>query len=327
MAVYTEVGDEELDAFVAEYDIGDVLSCKGIAEGVENTNYLLHTTAGNFILTLYEKRVAESDLPFFLGLMDHLAAKGIPCPTPVHGRDGRALRVIEGRPAAVITFLDGMWPRRIRMPHCREVGAALARLHLAGRDFAMIRANALSVEGWRPLLEASADRADEVSPGLAAALFRELEFLEKNWPVGLPAGICHADLFPDNVFFIGDTLSGLIDFYFACTEFFAYDLAICMNAWCFERDRSFNVTKARAMLSTYRTVRPITAAELAALPLLARGNALRFLLTRLYDWLHHPEGAMVKPKDPLEYLKILQFHQGVAGPGAYGLDQEDQDGG
>ncbi len=323
MAVYTEVGDEELESFIAEYDIGAVLSCKGIAEGVENTNYLLHTGTGSFILTLYEKRVAESDLPFFLGLMDHLAAKGIPCPTPVHGRDGRALRSLADRPAAIITFLDGMWPRRIRTQHCREVGRALAQLHMAGMDFGMTRPNALSVDGWRPLLDASADRADEVRPDLAAFLFREVEYLEKNWPAGLPTGICHADLFPDNVFFIGDSLSGLIDFYFACTEFFAYDLAICMNAWCFERDRSFNVTKARSMLSAYRAVRAITGAELAALPLLARGNALRFLLTRLYDWLHHPEGAMVKPKDPLEYLKILQFHQNVAGPGAYGLDQGD----
>ena len=319
MAVYTEVGDEELEAFVAEYDLGPVLSCKGIAEGVENTNYLIHTPAGNFILTLYEKRVAAADLPFFLGLMEHLADRGIPCPTPVHGKDGKALRRLCGRPAAIVTFLEGMWPRRIRIEHCAGVGEALAQLHVAGQGFAISRPNALTVDSWRSLLEASAPRAAEVQQGLADVLSKELDSLEANWPSGLPAGICHADLFPDNVFFVGDKLSGLIDFYFACNDFFAYDLAVCLNAWCFERDRSFNVTKARAMLSAYRQVRPFSDAELAALPLLARGCALRFLLTRLYDWLNTPAGAMVKPKDPLEYLAILQFHQGVAGPGAYGL--------
>lgn len=320
MAVYTEVGDDELEAFIAEYDLGAILSCKGIAEGVENTNYLIQTETGSYILTLYEKRVAEADLPFFLGLIEHLAGKGIPCPTPVHGRDGVALRRLCGRPAAIVTFLDGMWPRRIRTEHCAEVGTALARLHLAGQDFTMHRRNALTVDSWRPLLEASVPRAGEVQAGLAEILSEELDYLEANWPTDLPSGICHADLFPDNVFFIGDSLSGLIDFYFACNDFFAYDLAICMNAWCFERDRSFNITKARAMLSSYRQLRPFSDAELAALPLLARGCALRFLLTRLYDWLNTPAGALVKRKDPLEYLTILQFHQAVTGPGAYGLE-------
>lgn len=320
MAVYTEVGDEDLEIFVAEYDLGSVLSCKGIAEGVENTNYLIHTSTGSYILTLYEKRVAEGDLPFFLGLMEHLASKDIPCPTPVHGKDGKALRQLCGRPAAIITFLDGMWPRRIRTEHCAGVGAALARLHVAGQDFALSRSNALTVDDWRPLLAASTPRADEVRRGLAETLSSELDFLEANWPVDLPSGICHADMFPDNVFFVGDKLSGLIDFYFACNDFFAYDMAVCLNAWCFERDGSFNITKARAMLSAYRLVRPFSDAELAALPLLARGCALRFLLTRLYDWLNTPAGALVKPKDPLEYLAILQFHQAVSGPGAYGLE-------
>lgn len=320
MAVYTEVGDEELERFVGEYDLGAVLSCKGIAEGVENTNYLLQTDRGGFILTLYEKRVAEEDLPFFLGLMEHLAGKGTPCPVPVRGRDGAALRRLCGRPAVIVTFLNGMWPRRIRTQHCAEVGRALAALHVASQDFAMFRRNSLSVDSWRPLLEASAGRASEVRPGLADLLFAELDYLEANWPKDLPSGICHADLFPDNVFFVGDSLSGLIDFYFACDDFFAYDLATCLNAWCFERDRSFNITKARGMLSAYRNVRAFSDKELAAMPVLARGSALRFLLTRLYDWLHHPAGALVKPKDPLEYLAILKFHQGIARPGAYGLE-------
>ncbi|MGY8934641.1 MAG: homoserine kinase [Alphaproteobacteria bacterium] len=320
MAVYTEVGDEDLIAFIAEYDLGDVVSCKGIAEGVENTNYLLQTTLGQYILTLYEKRVKKSDLPFFLGLIEHLAAQDVSCPVPLHGRDGNALRQLCDRPAAMVSFLDGMWPRRIKPGHCSALGAALAQLHVAGDSYPVERPNALSVQAWRPLFDACAARADTVSPGLSSILARELDHLESHWPEGLPTGVCHADLFPDNVFFIGGDLSGIIDFYFACTDFFAYDLAICLNAWCFERDNSFNITKARLMLSRYRTVRPFSDAEVQALPLLARGSALRFLLTRLYDWLHHPEGALVQPKDPLDYLAKLSFHQTGNGPEAYGLE-------
>jgi homoserine kinase type II len=319
MAVYTDVGDDELRLFIAEYDIGEVVSAKGIAEGVENSNYLLRTERGIFILTLYEKRVAPADLPFFIGLMEHLAANGIACPTPVKARDGIALRQLCGRPAALITFLDGMWPRRLQNFHCAGLGRALAQLHLAGASFPMRRPNNLSLAGWRPLFEASRARAHEVRDGLADEIAAELDTFEHAWPKDLPAGVIHADLFPDNVFFRGEELTGLIDFYFACTDAFAYDIAICLNAWCFEADRSFNVTKARLLLSNYRAVRPITAEELAALPLLARGSAVRFLLTRLYDWLHHPAGAMVRPKDPLEYLQKLRFHRGVASPAAYGL--------
>ena len=319
MAVYTEVSDEEVDAFIAEYDIGAVLSFKGIAEGVENSNYLLVSERGQYILTLYEKRVAEADLPFFLGLMEHLAGKGIACPLPLHGRDGKALRRLAGRPAAIVTFLEGMWPRRPQPRHCAEVGRALARMHLAGNGFAMARRNSLSVRDWRSLLDRCGDRADEVAPGLADELSQALVRLEAGWPDDLPVGLIHADLFPDNVFFRGDGLSGLIDFYFACTDFLAYDLAICLNAWCFEPDRQFNVTKARLLLSHYAGERQIGQRELDSLPLLAAGAAIRFLLTRLYDWLNHPTGAYVRPKDPMEYLVKLRFHLGVSGPGAYGL--------
>ena len=320
MAVYTEVSDEELQRFVTQYDIGCVTSFKGIAEGVENTNYLLQTESASYILTLYEKRVAREDLPFFLGLMDHLSAKGISCPTPIHGLDGDALRELCGRPAAIISFLNGLWPRRVLAEHCGPLGSAMARMHLAAADYPSARANDLSVSGWRPLFEQCADRAHEVRPGLAADLDAELDRLEARWPEDLPTGVIHAALFPDNVFFLGESLSGIIDFYFACNDFFAYDLAICLNAWCFETDGSFNITKARHMLSAYRKVRPFSEDELEALPLLARGSAMRFLLTRLYDWLHHPDGAFVRPKDPLEYLHKLRFHQDVSGPGAYGLD-------
>ncbi|HLJ63240.1 MAG TPA: homoserine kinase, partial [Stellaceae bacterium] len=303
MAVYTDVPDDELRAFVAQYDLGEVIACKGIAEGVENSNFLLHTDRGSFFLTLYEKRVVKGDLPFFLGLMEHLAHHGIACPTPVHGRDGEALRHLAGRPAAIVSFLEGMWPRRIRPIHCAEVGAALARLHLAGRSFPMKRANNLSLAGWKTILAACRARADEVQAGLGEELEAELAAIAALWPPDLPEGVIHADLFPDNVLFRGDHLSGLIDFYFACTDFLVYDIAICLNAWCFESDGSFNVTKARLLLAHYRGVRPISAAEFDALPMLARASALRFLLTRLYDLLNHPPGAFVQPKDPIEYLR------------------------
>ena len=320
MAVYTEVSDEDLRAFLSLFDLGEVLAFKGIAEGVENSNYLLRTTAGSFIVTLYEKRVAPEDLPYFLGLMEHLATRGFHCPTPVHGRDGLALHELCGRPAAIITFLDGLAARRLHPIHCQQLGGALAQMHLAGEGFGLSRANDLSVTGWRPLLAQCRERAHEVQFGLAEQLSAELEHLEANWPDDLPRGVIHADLFPDNVFFLGDQVSGVIDFYFACNDFFAYDIAVCLNAWCFEPDNAFNVTKARALLQAYRKGRPFSNAELEALPLLARGSALRFLLTRLYDWLNHPDGAFVRPKDPLEYWNKLRFHQAVRGPGAYGLD-------
>ena len=321
MAVYTEITDDELEAFICGYDIGRVSSCKGIAEGVENSNYLLQTTQGTYILTLYEKRVSPADLPFFLGLMDHLAAKGIACPTPIHDRDGIALRELAGRPAAVISFLNGLWIRRPVPENCMQLGEAMAALHEAGRDFDVQRRNNLSIAGWRALLDATAPRVDEIQTGLRDELEREIAELEQGWPIDLPAGVIHADLFPDNVFFLDNRLSGLIDFYFACNDYFAYDIAICLNAWCFEPDGSFNVTKARLLLSGYMNVRPLIAAELDALPVLARGAAIRFLLTRLYDLLNHVEGALVRPKDPLEYLQRLRFHRGVRSPAEYGFDR------
>lgn len=320
MAVYTPVEQDDLNSFLADYDLGEVIAFKGIAEGVENSNFFLETDRGRYILTLYEKRVNPADLPFFIGLMEHLAAAGIPCPTPVNGRDGAPLRQLNKRPAAVISFLQGMSPQRPSVGHCAELGRALAELHFAGRDFAIQRPNDLSVEGWRWLMDASVDRADEVKDGLGQDLQQEFDNLAAHWPADLPSGVIHADLFPDNVFFRGEELSGIIDFYFACNDAFAYDIAICLNAWCFERDNSLNITKARALLASYESVRPLTPAEKANLPLLARGACLRFLLTRLYDWLNHPEGAMVTPKNPLEYWQRLRFHRGIEGAGAYGLD-------
>ena len=320
MAVYTDVAADELAEFLSRYDIGELLSYKGIAEGVENSNFLLHTSSGYFILTLYEKRVARSDLPFFLELMTHLASRGISCPLPVKNKSGEALSTLAGRPAAIISFLEGVWPRKPNAAHCAGVGEVLAKMHLAGSDFPVRRANALSVEGWRPLFEQAASRADELQGGLRAFIAAELDHLESGvWPSDLPQGVIHADLFPDNVFFLGEKLSGIIDFTFACNDMLAYDVAICLNAWCFESDYSFNVTKARAFLGAYGRARKLSDAEERALPLLARGAALRFLLTRLVDFLNVPKGALVRPKDPLEYARKLRFQQSVAGIRDYGV--------
>jgi homoserine kinase type II len=320
MAVYTEVTDEELTAFIADYDVGELMSCKGIAEGVENSNFLIHTETAPYILTLYEKRVDPDDLPFFLGLMEHLAARGITCPLPVHDRQGRVLRTLAGRPAAMVTFLEGFWLRHPQPHHCHAVGAALAGMHLAGRDFTLRRENALGLAGWRPLFERFASRADEISPGLGATIAAEIDHLEQHWPRDLPDGVIHADLFPDNVFFLHDALSGLIDFYFACNDAFAYDLAVSLNAWCFEADGSFHRANGAAMIAGYESVRDLTTAERAVLPLLARGSALRFLLTRAYDWLNTPKTALVRPHDPLVFLQRLGFHQAVVDASAYGAE-------
>lgn len=322
MAVYTDITEDDLKSFLEAYDAGELTSYKGIAEGVENTNFLLHTTKSPLILTLYEKRVEKSDLPFFLGLMHHLADKGLSCPLPLPRKDGELLGELSGRPAALISFLEGMWLRKPEAKHCREVGKALAAMHLAGECFEIKRPNALSVEGWKVLWEKSRERADEVEKGLQQEIQPEIDFLAANWPKDLPAGVIHADLFQDNVFFLGDELSGLIDFYFACNDFLAYDVSICLNAWCFEKDGAYNVTKGKALLEGYQSVRPLNAEELNALPLLARGSALRFFLTRLYDWLTTPEGALVVKKDPIEYLRKLRFHRSINDVAEYGLASE-----
>ncbi len=322
MAVYTDISEIELGDFLEQYSIGRLLSYKGIAEGVENSNFMLHTDRGPYFLTLYEKRVDPDDLPFFLGLMDHLAENGINCPLPVHRRDGKVIGKLAGRPAALITFLEGLSVRRPTAAHCRAVGEALARLHLVGRDFPGKRDNALSISDWRPLWEKSRIGADQVEPGLREEIEADLIELESQWPQDLPTGIIHADLFPDNVLFLGEDPPGLIDFYFACNDVLAYDVSICLNAWCFEKDHAFNLTKSTALLSGYQSVRTLDIAEKQALPLLARGSALRFMLTRLYDWLNTPDGSLVVKKDPLEYVRRMRFHRQISSSREYGLDLE-----
>jgi homoserine kinase type II len=318
MAVYTDVLFEDLEVLLSGYDIGSPRSFKGIAEGVENSNFHLQTDRGGYILTLYEKRVSVGDLPFFLGLLEHLAARGIACPQPVHDKFGAQWMTLNGKPAALLTFLDGVSLRKPDVTHCAAAGEALARLHAAGSDFAITRANSLGPSDWIKLAADTKARADTVQAGLAALIETSLEELVA-WPRGLPAGVIHADLFPDNVLFVDGRVSGLIDFYFACDDALAYDIAVMLNAWCFEVDGAFNITKSKSLLAAYQQQRQLKPDEIAALPMLARGAALRFLLTRLYDWLNPDPTALVRPKDPRDYVKRLRFHRQVRNASEYGL--------
>ena len=308
MAVYTDVSDDVLRQYLTAYDLGSLLSCKGIAEGVENSNFLLRTTAGQFILTLYEKRVAASDLPFFIGLLDHLAGSGFNCPQPVRMKNGEALGRLEGRPAAIVTFLDGMGVSHPEPDHCHQAGETLAQLHDKAADMDLSRRNALDPKGWRDLIDANLARADEVEPGLAQMIRSQFDACQREWPSDLPRGVIHGDFFKDNVFFLDGRLTGVIDFYFACNDLLAYDLAIAINAWCFRDDLSFDRDLSAALIAGYQSRRPLDDGEKDALPLLVRGAALRFLLTRLNDWLNVPEGALVLPHDPRAFSARLRHH-------------------
>ncbi len=327
MAVYTQVSDEALAEFLSAYDLGAALAFKGIAEGVENSNYYLETERGRYILTLFEKRVNAADLPYFVALKQHLAGKGYPCPEPVMGRDGSALRTLEGRPAVIITFLDGLSPRRPNVRQCRALGEGLAKMHLALVDFAGVRENSLGPKSWAPLWAGRADDANALQAGLSDTV--EAAFIQivraRSSFADLPRGTIHADLFPDNAFFLGDQFSGAIDFYFACTDVLAYDLAVCLNAWAFDEGNAtdasrleFNFSKGAALIAGYQSVRPLSRAELDALPVLCLGSAMRFFLTRLVDWTSTPAGALVRPKNPLEYAARLAFHLRMDGAEGYG---------
>ena len=313
MAVYTDISDAELEAFLADFDLGAPLAFKGIAEGVSNSNFLLETEAGRFILTVYEQRVAERDLPYFLGLMRWLADHDFPSARPVEDRHGEALKRLRGKPAALATFLSGLSVRRPTVAHCREAGSGLAQLHLSAQGYPERRHNNLGHEHWNAMFEGLEASAERLKPGLSATIAADLAEFGAGWPTDLPAGTIHADFFPDNVFFKEGRFAAAIDFYFACDDALAYDIGCCLNAWCFEPDGSFNVTSARAFLAGYEARRPLSAQERAALPLLARGAAMRFFLTRLADWESTPAGALVKPHDPLEYERKLAVHRaGVA---------------
>ncbi len=317
MAVYTHVDDRTLRNFLDHYDVGAVTTFKGIAEGVENSNYLLETDKDRFILTLYEKRADPEDLPYFLDLMDHLASAGLPAPRPIRDTSGEPLQSLMNRPACLISFLTGVSVDIADEDHCAALGTMLAKMHLSSDSFGQSRPNDLSVSGWQKLADATLEKADTVRNGLQQTIVEEMAFLQKHWPTGLPKGTIHADLFPDNILFSEHTISGIIDFYFACTDFWAYDLAICVNAWCFDEEHRFVPAKAKRLIEMYDAERSMTAAEISALPILCRGAAMRFLLTRLFDWLNPVEGAVVSPKDPIDYLARLKFHQQVKDAASY----------
>ena len=322
MAVYTEVDSDTLAEFAAQYPLSQIDEFKGITAGVQNSNFLLTTADAKYILTIYESSangVAAADLPFFLGLMLHLSAQGLSCPVPLARKDGGLISTIKNKPAALVSFLEGRSVKTPRPEHCRALGAAMAQMHLAGGGFELTRPNNHGLGNWQALFERCHSRADEVSPDLTRAMERELTRLKENWPDNLPTGIIHADLFPDNVFFMQGDMSGLIDFYFACNDFYAYDLAIALNAWCFEADATFNVTKARALLSGYQNLRPLAPEEIDAVPILGAGAAMRFLTTRLFDWLNQVDGAQVEPKNPNDFLRRLRFHRSATRPEDYGL--------
>jgi len=310
MAVYTHLGAEELAALIGEYDVGELVSAKGIAEGVSNSNWLVETTQGRFILTMYERRIELADLPFFLGLLDHLAARGCPVPRTIHDRSGAAYRMIGDKAVALIEFLPGVSLDHPEPQQALAVGKALAGIHLASADFAMARPNDLGCSSWRAI---AADCSDEglaaIDPALPGLVRTELDFLDTAWPDALPRSVVHADLFPDNVLMLGEKVTGLIDFYFACNDITAYDLAVTHAAWCFDASgRGFRPDIGAALVEGYESVRPLSAAEREDLPVLARGASLRFLLTRAEDWLHTPADALVTRKDPLAFARRLVFY-------------------
>jgi homoserine kinase type II len=305
MAVYTHVGAAALAEFLADFDLGPETAFQGIPQGVENTNYALTTPRGKFVLTLFERRVREADLPFFMAAMAHLRRSGVPSPEPIGDRQGHLIKRLAGRPAAILRFLDGAPKDPPAAEDCRRAGQLSAQLHRGAEGFPLRRANALGLAAWRALAASCAKSGDAA---LTALIDDELRYLSDHWPHGLPCGLIHADLFPDNVLFRDGAVSGVIDFYFSCTDSFAYDLALAANAWA-SSNGAFDRARARALFEGYRSARLLAESERRAMPILLRGAALRILLTRLYDRLHPVEGAIVAMKDPLEYRDLLEFHR------------------
>lgn len=319
MAVYTRITEQELESRLADFNIGTLQRTEGITDGIENSNYHLHTSQGRYILTLFEKRVNREELPFYLAYMRHLQDSGIVCPAAEKTRSGAELFTLAGKPAIITTFLEGAWPHDITPVHCAAVGGVLARMHLAAKAFAPKRRNSMALPAWRSLIHACAREADTLERGLFDTLETALDDTERKWPRTLPQGAVHADLFPDNVFFKDGALSGVIDFYFACTEIFAYDLMLTLNPWCFDKSGVLDTEKSAALLNAYHAVRPLSGAEISALPLLGRAAALRIIATRLYDWFNPAKDAVVTAKDPMEHVRILRFHQLTDSAAAYGF--------
>lgn len=309
MAVYTHISEKELVQYLTLFNIGALVSFSGITDGVENTNYRIVTTHGTFILTLFEKRTRREDLPFILSFMTHLHGNGISCPDVILSKAGERITDFRDKPAIIITFLEGKWLPYTVVSHAAAIGALLARMHIAGGSFKPRRENSMSLPAWKSLISNCGMRPDEIEAGLTGLLKKELGFLEAGCPQDLPSGAVHADLFPDNVFFTGENVSGVIDFYFSCTDTFVYDLMLTINAWCFDTAGNPDAGKSAALLEAYQRERPLSPAEKKSLPFFGRAAALRIIATRLYDWLHPVPGAVIKMKDPLEYVRILKYWQ------------------
>ena len=314
MAVYTKLSENELKEFFSKYNLGKLLNYKGIKEGIENTNYFIQTDKGKFILTLYEKRVDEKDLPFFIGLMRNLFDKNFPSPEPIINKNGSYISEIANKKAALVSFLNGNAKKILNPNDCYEVGINTAKLHSITKNLASKRENKLSINSWRKIYSKVKKDCSKIHPNLPYIIEKNLDEIEKNWPKNIPSGIIHADLFPDNIFFDENKVSGIIDFYFSCYDYYAFEIAICLNALCFEGKKenlSFNVTKAKKFIDGYSNIRKLSEEEKNSLKVLCQGAAIRFLLTRVFDYLNLTEGAIVKIKDPVEYLKRLEFHDSV----------------
>ncbi len=314
MAVYTKLSASDLNNFFSKYDLGKVLSYSEIKEGIENTNYFIQTESGKYILTLYEKRVEEKDLPFFIGLMRNLYDSKFLSPEPIINKNGNYISEILNKKAAVISFLDGSAKKNLSPNNCYQVGISTAKLHLITKNLKNKRENKLSVNAWRPLYNKVKKDCSKIHRNLSEIIEKNLFEIEKDWPKNIPSGIIHADLFPDNIFFKNNKLSGIIDYYFSCWDFYAFEIAICLNALCFDgvkEDLSFNVTKAKKFIDGYSSIRKLSDKEKESLKILCQGAAIRFLLTRVFDFLNLTEGAIVTIKDPVEYLKRLEFHNSI----------------
>lgn len=315
MAVYTHITAQQLSDFLGLYDLGALVSFEGIAQGVSNTNYHVFTDRGRFILTMFEeRRVSEADLPFFFAFSDYVSRGGVQAPRALADRAGRTIGRLAGRPAVFLNFLEGkdIPKAKLTPAHCGSFGAGLARMHRAAEGFSLTRTNSMGPEKWRALANKTANGADGFHGGLRAIIADELAELLAVWPgqdSGVPMGAVHADAFPDNVFFIDGEMSAVIDFYFSCTDFYAYDLAISINAWCFAPDHTFSPDRYRAFMQAYQSVRALSTAEAEFLPLFCRGAALRILLSRLEEYLEHDSSTLMVPHDPGEYLTKLLFHK------------------
>ena len=314
MAVYTKLSENNLKDFFSKYNLGKLLKFQGIQEGIENSNYFVKTDSGKFILTVYEKRVEEKDLPFFMGLMKNIFNENFPSPEPIINKNGNYITEIFGKKAAVVSFLEGTSKKNLTPGNCHEVGIYTAKLHMITKNLNIKRTNRLSVNSWRLIYRKIQRDCSKIYPDLTKIIERNLEIIEDKWPKNIPRGIIHADLFPDNIFFKGNKLTGIIDFYFSCYDFYALEIAICLNALCFEgknKNLSFNVTKAKKLIDGYSSIRKLTEEEKESLKILCHGAAMRFLLTRVFDYLNLTEDALVKIKDTVEYLKRLEFHNSV----------------